>query len=334
MRRPSSFIATSSIVIGASMLFSAMLAAVWFVLPSSQARLSDSDATVIEVWPESRSRSFVGVMQGVAGNESDAQDVAGRSVVRVSSVTSPELHVYQPAPEDRNGTAVIVCPGGGFRILAWDLEGTEVARWLTSIGITAAVLKYRVPTNHDDIPWQSAVQDAQRAMSHLRSNAREYGIADDQIGVLGFSAGAIAAARTGLMSDRTYDEVDQIDRVSCKPDFMALVYVGGLVRNSGRELKSDLVVDKNTPPAFMVHAIDDHVSIDSPIALLKAMKASGVPAEMHVYDAGGHGYGIRRVSELPVTSWPDRFADWMNRRGLLEKDTPPLKDAADRAASQ
>jgi len=211
----------------------------------------------------------------------------------------------------------VICPGGGFNILAWDLEGTEVAKWFKSIGVTAAVVKYRVPTNRLQVPWQSSVQDTQRAISLLRSRSEELGIQPDQIGALGFSAGAIAVARTGLMENRTYVAKDGADQSSCKPDFMALIYAGGLSNEAGTALKSGLVVDDDTPPTFLVHAFDDHVPLDHPMVLLRALKKAEVSSEMHVYDAGGHGYGLRRVNALPVTSWPDRLKEWMNRRALL-----------------
>ena len=184
--------------------------------------------------------------------------------------------------------------------------------------MTAAVVKYRVPTNRLQVPWQSSVQDTQRAISLLRSRSEELGIQPDQIGALGFSAGAIAVARTGLMENRTYVAKDGADQSSCKPDFMALIYAGGLSNEAGTGLKSGLVVDNDTPPTFLVHAFDDHVPLDHPMVLLRALKKAEVSSEMHVYDAGGHGYGLRRVNELPVTSWPDRLKEWLNRRGLLE----------------
>jgi len=150
------------------------------------------------------------------------------------------------------------------------------------------------------MPWELPVQDAQRAISILRSRSEELDLNPESIGALGFSAGAIAAVRTGLMDNRT------------------LIYAGGLINSSATALKTDLQVDQNTPPTFLVHAFDDHVPLDNPMVLLRALKTADVPSELHVYDAGGHGYGLRRVNELPVTSWPDRLREWLNRRDLLE----------------
>ena len=189
---------------------------------------------------------------------------------------------------------------------------------MNSIGITVGVLKYRVPTKDLDTAWKAPVQDTQRAISLMRDRSDDFNIDMKKVGVMGFSAGAVAAGRTGLMPERQYEPSDEIDQNSCSPDFMILIYAGGLVDDSKSRLQSELTIDKMTPPAFMVHAFDDHVPLATPVALLKAMKAVDVPAELHVYDAGGHGYGLRRVEGFPVTSWPDRCREWFDRNGWLQ----------------
>jgi acetyl esterase/lipase len=252
-----------------------------------------------------------------------AKLVGGRAVAMVSDVAIPELHLYRRDKNSQGDTAVVVCPGGGFSILAWDLEGTEVAKWLNSLGVTVGVLKYRVPTKHLETQWQAPVQDAQRAISIIRGMSSELGVDIDKVGVMGFSAGAIAAARTGLMRDRQYAARDRVDQNSCFPNFMALVYAGGLIDSSGQHLKPDLVTDGGTPPVFIVHAFDDHVPIDTPLVLLRAMKRAGVRSEFHLYDAGGHGFGVRRVAGTPVTMWADRFEQWMDRNGWLKSPQTP-----------
>lgn len=284
-------------------------------------QIEDRGVTVKKLWADADPPGFDDRHHDPADATRSSQLVAGRPVIRLSNVSYPELHIYQRDAGTMGDTGIVVCPGGGFSILAWDLEGVEVARWLNSIGITVAVLKYRVPTHRLEKSWEAPVQDAQRAISTLRSMAASLGVNQDQIGVLGFSAGAIAAARTGLMRDRQYAAVDEIDEYSCGPNFMALIYVGGLIDKTGQRLKSGLVADGETPPVFMVHAFDDYVLLDTPVVMLRAMKAAGVPAELHVYDSGGHGYGVRRLDQSPVTTWPDLFQDWMQRNGWLK--TPP-----------
>jgi acetyl esterase/lipase len=214
----------------------------------------------------------------------------------------------------------VICPGGGFSILAWDLEGTEVAEWLNTLGVTGIVLKYRVPTRDRDPVWLAPVQDAQRALSLTRSRAAEWKLNADRVGVLGFSAGGqtavLAAIKTGT---RTYDAADEIDKASCKADFAAIIYPGGLVDSKTGQLREDVQVTKDAPPMFFAHAQDDGAIVENSVLLFLALKKAGVPAEMHVYDAGGHGYGLRTVPEFPVTTWHHRCGDWLNRRGLLTR---------------
>lgn len=283
------------------------------------AQKQDVRATVLKLWGDRRPPGTI----HTRGQQSDFTKpsdklIAGRRIIKLGNVSIPELHIF-PRDEGTFGdAAVIVCPGGGFSILAWDLEGVEVANWLNSIGITAGVLKYRVPTNKLDTVWEAPVQDTQRSISIMRNLSSNYGIDADKVGVLGFSAGAIAAARSGLMRQRQYTPIDETDENSCYPNFMVLIYAGGLINKKTQRLKSNLTVDGGTPPTFMVHAFDDQVAIDTPMALLKAMKAVEVPAELHVYDAGGHGYGLRRVDGFPVTTWPDRCGEWLDRHGWLK----------------
>jgi acetyl esterase/lipase len=313
----------TQVLLMSSMLAIAVISLLLFSPVLTQAQKHDPEAEVVKLWPNGNPDDDRNV-----GTEKDftrASDklIGGRKIIKLGNVSSPEIHLYRPESTNNTGTAVVICPGGGFNILAWDLEGTEVAKWFNSIGVTAAVVKYRVPTNRLKVPWQRPVQDTQRAISLLRSRNEELSLNTERIGALGFSAGAIAAARTGLMDNRTYVAQDEFDQAGCKPDFLALIYAGGLSNTAGTGLSSGLIVGKDTPPTFLVHAFDDHVPLDHPMVLLRALKKSNVPSELHVYDAGGHGYGLRRVNEFPVTSWPDRLNEWMNRRGLL--DMEPIK---------
>jgi acetyl esterase/lipase len=255
---------------------------------------------------------------GDIGEEKTLPQEGPRQVTRLTNVTQPELLVY-PAPQDKNtGAAVLVCPGGGYHILAMDLEGEEVAEWLNSLGVTAAVLKYRVPRREGREKHEAPLQDAQRAMGLLRSKAAEWKIDPQRIGILGFSAGGhLAAMALTHVDGRTYEtQDDEADKASCRPDFAVLIYPAYLSEGEGVQLAAELPVSKETPPAFLVHAGDDRLGPENSIALYLALKRAGVPAELHVYARGGHGFGLR-PSEFPCSTWSARCAEWMKSQGIL-----------------
>lgn len=235
----------------------------------------------------------------------------------VTNVTQPTITVYRPAKDKDTGTAVLICPGGGYNVLAMDLEGEEVAAWLNTIGVTGIVLKYRVPRPKDpthDLP----LMDAQRAMSLVRSHAKEWGIDPDRIGILGFSAGGHLAAATSTNFDkRRYEPIDDIDKVSMRPDFAILIYPAYLATKD--KLAPEIRVQKNTPPTFFAHAGDDGVSPENSVAMYLALKRAGVPAELHIYANGGHGFGLRATTASAAPSWPARCEEWLRIRGLLKK---------------
>lgn len=244
--------------------------------------------------------------------------VAGRPLIRMGNVSTPQLAVFRPEPRLDTGTAVVICPGGGFNILAYDLEGTEVADWLNGLGVTGIVLKYRVPARDPGRRWLAAVQDAQRAMSLVRAKAGEWGLRSDRLGILGFSAGGATAAYTSLATERLYPATDAADTVPWRPDFTLLIYTGGFVERGQTTLSGVMPVGAGAPPMFLVHAFDDGVPVQNSLLLAAELRRAGGSAELHVYDAGGHGYGLRPDPALPVTSWPDRAAAWLRRRALLE----------------
>lgn len=246
--------------------------------------------------------------------------IAGRRIIKLGNVATPLLEVHQPPKDKANGSAVIVCPGGGHSILAWDLEGTEVATWLNSLGVTAIVLKYRVPTRTPaGNRWQAALQDAQRALSVTRARGKDWGIDSDRIGILGFSAGGEAAGLASLMyQERTYPQVDAADQVSCRPDFTLLIYAGGFYDAETQRLRPHVVVPTDAPPFFMAHAWNDRVPVQNPLVLGTALKAEQIPVAMHLYPTGGHGYGLRPTDE-PVTTWPARAAEWLRTSGFLAR---------------
>lgn len=245
--------------------------------------------------------------------------IAGRPLIRLGNVSTPTFTVYKPDPAKDTGAAVVVCPGGGYYILAMDLEGTEVCAWLNSIGVTGVLLKYRVPARAGQERYAAALQDAQRAVGLVRQQARELGIDPQRIGVLGFSAGAhLSATLSNQFATRTYAKVDAADETSCRPDFVVLVYPGGLVNKDDHDaLWPNLAPAKDrTPPTFITMAEDDPVRVENAYVYFTALKQAGVPAELHLYPTGGHGYGLRRTDN-PVTTWPDRVADWMRFSGWL-----------------
>jgi acetyl esterase/lipase len=244
--------------------------------------------------------------------------VAGKSVIRLGNVATPSITVYRPP--DSTGTAVLVCPGGGYNILAMDLEGTEVCEWLNSIGVTGVLLKYRVPKRAGLEKHAAPLQDAQRALGLVRSHAAEWGLNPGRIGVLGFSAGGhLAAALSNNYQSRSYPEVDEADTRSCRPDFSILIYPAYLtVKEEHDKIAPEFNITTNTPPAFVVMAEDDSVRVENALFYTLALKNVQVPVELHVYPSGGHGYGLR-PTEQAVTTWPKLAEEWMRGRGLLKR---------------
>lgn len=281
---------------------------------------SAAEPLVLNVWPgEPLGENRIIGPEADQTKDSDKL-IAGRRIIKLGNVKVPQIAVYRPAKEKDTGAAIIICPGGGFNILAYDLEGTEVAEWLNSIGITGIVLKYRVPARDPQQRWLAPVQDLQRAMSLVRSKAPGWGIDPARIGVLGFSAGGVTAAYVSLYQDfRHYAGIDAIDYASCRPDFALLIYSGGFVDRGQTTLNKIVAVTTRPPPMFFVHAFDDGVPVENSLLLAAEVKKHGGSAEVHVYDTGGHGYGLRHVPELPVTTWPKRAEEWLARRGLLAR---------------
>lgn len=264
---------------------------------------------------------------GSVGEEKDTTKVgdpliAGRPVIRLGNVAHPSLTLYRPPKDKDTGAAVLVCPGGGYHILAMDLEGTEVCEWLNSLGVTGALLKYRVPKREGLDRHVLPLQDAQRAMGLLRSRAGEFGLDPQRLGALGFSAGGhlIAALATSAASPRTYPAVDGADTTDCRPNFNILVYPGGLVvKEQNDSLAPSVAVGTNHPPTFLVMAQDDPVRVEHVLHYSLALKQANVPFELHVYPTGGHGYGLRRSDQV-VTTWPERAAEWLRSRGFLRRE--------------
>ncbi len=244
--------------------------------------------------------------------------VGGKRILRVSNVSVPTITLYRPPSDKNSGAAVLVCPGGGYGILAIDLEGTEVCQWLNSIGVTGVLLKYRVPPRKGQLPYVAPLQDAQRALGLMRFHAPQWHIDPNRIGMIGFSAGGnLAALASTRFEQRTYSPVDQADQMSCRPDFAMLIYPGRLVQKEGPKLAPEIIVTSNTPPTFLIQTEDDPIHVENSLFYYLALKEAKVPAEMHLFAKGGHGYGLRK-SNLAVSSWPKLAEEWMRRLGILK----------------
>lgn len=237
----------------------------------------------------------------------------------ITAVSKPTITLVRPAAGEGSRTVVVICPGGGYWDLYWQLEGEEVAKWLNSIGVTGAILKYRVPRRADEPkqePARRPLQDAQRAVSLLRSRAVELGI--EKIGMIGFSAGGHLAIATATEFDRrSYPARDKIDQVSCRPDFAIAAYSGYLKAKDKDELAPAIHIAAHTPPIFLVHGGEDIISApENSVLMYLALKRAGVPAELHVYANTTHDFGVRK-NEHAYSKWTDLCAGWMREQGFL-----------------
>jgi acetyl esterase/lipase len=288
--------------------------------------------TQVAIWPGAAPDAQAVTVKGpeFAEKTTEAKDqVAGRPWVAVSNVSRPTMTVYSPTGKN-TGAAVVVFPGGGYEILAIDLEGTEVCDSLTAKGITCVLLKYRVPDSgpayHDDCRCNihpkapTALEDAQRTVGLVRFHAAEWGIDPHKIGVLGFSAGGHMVANISThFEQRAYAPVDAADKVSCRPDFAVAIYPGHMTENTTKEfeLNPEIPVSARTPPTFLLQNEDDNVDgVKQSLVYYIALKNAGVPVEMHLYAQGGHAFGLRRT-KLPATHWPDLVETWLGTIGMI-----------------
>ena len=236
-------------------------------------------------------------------------------VTRVTNVTRPTFTVHQP--EKPNGAAVLILPGGAYARVVTDKEGTEIAKWLNEIGVTAFVLTYRTNNNRTS-GWVRPLQDAQRSMALIRSKADQWKLEKNRIGIMGFSAGGNAAAR--LLCDGgtlTYAHIDDVDEVSHRPDFALLIYPWALYDPKRDALIEEATVPKDCPPTFLVHTDDDGATSLSSVLFYAGLKKHGIPAALHLYGKGGHGYGLREVKDSDISTWPKHATQWLDGRGLL-----------------
>lgn len=281
--------------------------------------------TQIPIWPGTPPDARPNVKPERADVVTD-ELVAGKPWVAISNVSVPTMTVYSPKGKN-TGAAVVVFPGGGYEILAIDLEGTEVCDWLTAKGITCVLLKYRVPAPRSAPYWGAypqspiALEDAQRTMGLVRLHAAEWHIDPHKIGVLGFSAGGSLAAEISThFRKRLYPAVDAADKESCRPDFAVPVYPGHLaLSNKTFDLNPYVPVTRQTPPTFLVQAEDDNVDgVQQALVYYIALKRAGVPVEMHLYAHGGHAFGLRRT-KFPITAWPELVETWLHTIGVISE---------------
>lgn len=276
--------------------------------------LAADAAQTLNVWP-----GAVPGEKGDIGAEQWQPPPKGENppITRLMNVSKPTLAIYPPPKEKNTGTAVLICPGGGYHILAMNHEGEDVATWLNSIGVTGIVLKYRVPARKGQPRHLAPLQDAQRAMSLLRAQAKELSINADRIGILGFSAGGnLAAIASTNFDQRAYEPLDETDKVSCRPDFAVLIYPAWLVDEKTKVLAPEVRVTPQTPPIFFAHAGDDKIWGESSIQMHLALRQNKVPTELHVFEGGGHGFGMRPIPH-PIAGWPKLCEQWLRARKLI-----------------
>ena len=250
--------------------------------------------------------------------DSSGNKRAGCPVSRISNVSEPTITFY-PAPADNNsGTTIIVNPGGGYNILAYNLEGTEICKRFNSHGINCVLVKYRVPRREGLAKHEAPLQDLQRAIAYTRAHAKEWNLDANKIGVMGFSAGAhLSAMASNSFSQLTYTSIDANDEVSTRPDFCMLIYPAYL-DGENFSLAPEVKVSDKTPPTFIVQAQDDNSYINSSLFYYYALKEAKVPSALHLYPSGGHGFGLRNTGHL-VNEWPFRAINWLNEIGMLDR---------------
>ena len=281
---------------------------------------AEQPSQTIDLWPDGPPGEEPALPDEADTTKPSDGLIAGKRLIRLGNVSRPTIAIYRPPADKDTGAAILVCPGGAYHILAMDLEGSEVCEWLNTIGVTGVLLKYRVPRRPGVEKHTAALQDAQRALGIVRSRSKELRLDPQRIGILGFSAGGhLAAALSNNHEQRGYSPLDAADQVSCRPDFTVLIYPAYLtVKEENDKIAPDLKISRDTPPAFIAMAQDDPVRVETAIFYALALKNAEVPMELHVYPAGGHGYGLRPSADL-VTTWPKRVEEWLRSRNSLKR---------------
>ena len=231
-------------------------------------------------------------------------------ILRVTNVTRPTMTVH--VPSQPNGTAVIILPGGGFGKVVPNLEGTEAADWLNRHGVTCFVVSYRTTSDRSQPGWKKPLQDAQRSVSLIRTQAKRWSLDPNRIGLLAFSAGGQVAARfLSAPDDRSYDKIDTVDDTSCRPNFAVLVYPWNIYDPKQHRLVEGVSVNDDSPPVFLVHTHDDRSSSAGAALYYAELRRRQIPAALHIYGNGGHGYGLRPVAGSRISTWPKHAAHWL-----------------------
>ena len=302
----------------------AMLAVLRIVISGNS--LFAAEPIVVPVWP-GKAPLDVGI-EGAEHSKIYESPILKGPTKLITNVTRPTLTIYSP-PADRNtGTAMLICPGGGYHNLFWELEGEEVAAWLNSQGMTGIILKYRCPRRAGDVkgePPLGPLLDAQRAVSLVRSRAAEWKIDPQRIGLVGFSAGGhLAVATAARFEKREYEAIDDVDKISCRPDFAIACYSGYLKNRDRDEVSAAMLpIPANTPPIFLAHTSDDNISDPANSALFYlALLRAKVPAELHIFASGDHDFGVRQNDKLP-SSWTKLCVKWLQSNRLLTRQMAP-----------
>ena len=276
---------------------------------------------VVDLWP-----GKVPGDAGIKGQETSriVQSPLVGPTRLITNVSRPALAVYRPAADKNAGTAMVICPGGGYWDLYWELEGEEVAAWLTSQGITAVILKYRCPRRPGDARGEPPLGpqiDAQRAIRIVRSRAAEWGIDPKRIGIVGFSAGGhLAVATATNFNTRLYEPIDAADQASSRPDFAIGCYSGYFKVKDKDATRADMLIPPDTPPIFLAHATDDREGggghCENSVFMYLTLRRAGVPTELHVFATGDHDFGVRQNNKL-ASSWMDLCLKWLRSYQLL-----------------
>lgn len=289
------------------------------------------DPLIVELWPgpvPDETGPPIGPERTRLSPKLDRRQVeVTEPTLLVTHVSRPTITIRRPPKDQDVGAALLICPGGGYWDLYWQLEGEEVARWLNSIGVTGIILKYRVPRRPDEpkgLPARRPLQDAQRAIRLVRTRAGEWGLSPSRIGIIGFSAGGhLAIATATSFEKRTYEPVDDIDQASSRPDLAVLVYPGYLKDKERDELAPWLSIPAGTPPVFLSHGGADLISPpEHSLVLFQALRRAGIPAELHIYANAAHDFGVR-PSEHPCSTWTRSCADWLRHQGFLRAGSRP-----------
>ena len=280
------------------------------------APFASAQKVTLPLWPNGAPEPYQGNAPEADITKPTDALVAGKKLMHLTNISKPTLAVYPPTKVANTGAAVLVFPGGGYKILAYDLEGTEVCTWLNSIGVTCVLVKYRVPFDAH-YPQNSAdLEDAQQAMRITRSHAAEWHIEPNRIGVLGFSAGAHLAAVLSNHADYKRPG-EPANQPNARPDFALIIYPGYLANAPAlNKLAPGIDPTSNTPPTFLLQAEDDPVHEENALVYFQALKEAKVPAELHIFAQGGHGYGLRPTN-LPITHWPALAETWLHTIHIL-----------------